>query len=454
MKKFFFCAKNREDYRQRCNKEIRDQKIFAAEADGKTLKKSLDELGTDPQSELLEQDIFLNHIKKLFKLSDKIFEYKLSCETGIDGLRFDFNFGLQIEVPEGNYRVRIGDADTGEIFFDNRVHVGARLISLEQYFIRWHFEIFRDDEKVFEHTLNLDGKKVNLVINGGLGDMLSKLRFAREFKRRHNCKLTVVVREYISELTLNLYPELPQAKKAYFNAYATYHPAGTISWLGIGACDTRNTPLERIGGANLGLNILPPKPTFKPTALPVTRDPYVCIAVQSSGTVKGWLYPDGWEIVVEYLKRLGYRVFCIDKDAEQTNLGFTIRKPGGAEDFTGDRPIMERANMLYHAAFFIGLSSGLAWLAETVNCPVVMICGFSKSWSEFYTPYRVANRLVCNGCLNDMRVNFLSTKSICPYHKGTPRELECQKKIHPRQVINAINRLIADKNLTPPLGGI
>ena len=204
----------------------------------------------------------------------------------------------------------------------------------------------------------------------------------------------------------------------------------------------------------MGLNILPPKPTFKPTALPVTRDPYVCIAVQSSGTVKGWLYPDGWEIVVEYLKRLGYRVFCIDKDAEQTNLGFTIRKPGGAEDFTGDRPIMERANMLYHAAFFIGLSSGLAWLAETVNCPVVMICGFSKSWSEFYTPYRVANRLVCNGCLNDMRVNFLSTKSICPYHKGTPRELECQKKIHPRQVINAINRLIADKNLTPPLGGI
>ena len=105
--------------------------------------------------------------------------------------------------------------------------------------------------------------------------------------------------------------------------------------------------------------------------------------------------------------------------------------------------------MLYHAEFFIGLSSGLSWLADAVNCPVVMICGFSKDWYEFYTPYRVANRLVCNGCFNDFRVNFI--KDFCPYHKGTPRELECQKKISPRQVLNAIERLIIDRNLTPPI---
>ena len=454
MKKFFFCAKNREDYRQRCNEEIRNKKIFIAEQNGNPTQESLDELGDDPQSELVEQEIFKSRLKKMLKVSDNFFEHKLNCETGIDGLRFDFNFGLKIDVPEGNFRVRIGDAETGEIFFDNRVLVGARLISLEQFFIRWHFEVFRDDEKVFEHTLNLDGQKVCIVINGGLGDMLTMLPFAREFKRRHRCKLTVLMPKYMRELTLNLYPELPQAEKNLFKTYATYYPMATISRLGLGACDTRNTPLERIGGAHLGLNFLPPKPTFKPTAPPVTRDPYVCIAVQASGTFKGWLYPDGWDIVVDYLKSLGYRVFCIDKDAEQTNYGMTICKPEGAEDFTGDLPLLERANMLYHAEFFIGLGSGLAWLADAVNCPVVLICGFSQSWAEFYTPYRVANRLVCNGCFNDLRVNFLSTENICPYHKGTSRELECQKKIHPRQVICAINRLIADKNLMTPLGGI
>ena len=104
--------------------------------------------------------------------------------------------------------------------------------------------------------------------------------------------------------------------------------------------------------------------------------------------------------------------------------------------------------MLYHAEFFIGLGSGLAWLANAVSCPVVMIAGFSQDWAEFYTPYRVANRLVCNGCFNDRRIN--SIRDRCPRHNGTPRELECQKKIHPRQVINAVNRLIVDKNLTPP----
>ena len=106
--------------------------------------------------------------------------------------------------------------------------------------------------------------------------------------------------------------------------------------------------------------------------------------------------------------------------------------------------------MLYHAEFFIGLSSGLAWVADAVACPVVMICGFSQDWFEFYTPYRVANRLVCNGCLNDIRVNFIE-KNICPYHHGTERELECQKKISPQVVIDAINRLILDNNLTPPI---
>ena len=81
--------------------------------------------------------------------------------------------------------------------------------------------------------------------------------------------------------------------------------------------------------------------------------------------------------------------------------------------------------------------------------PVVLICGFSQDWYEFYTPYRVANRLVCNGCFNDLRVIF--THVTCPYHKGTSRELECQKKIYPRQVINTVERLIVDKNLTPPI---
>ena len=432
MRKHFFCAKNIEDYRKA-------YRFFMEKG------KEADETQED-----FEQRFFLEHIKKLFSLPREILDSKIYGETGIEGLRLDFNFGLRLDIPDGNFRVVIGDADTDEIFFDKYIS-GGRLLSVEQYFIRWHVEIFLDGAKVFEHTLNLEGQKVSIAFRqSAMGDLIALLPFAREFKRRHNCELSICLADYMCEFAAHLYPDLPQVDKINFKTYATYYPAMMAADCLTVPIDIRNVPMERVGGAVLGLETLPAKSIFKPITSPVTSEPYVCIGVQASSARKAWLYPKGWDIVVDYLKSLGYRVFCIDKKAEETSDSMTICKPDGAEDFTGDFSIMERANMLYHAEFFVGLSSGLAWVANAVDCPVVMICGFSQNWFEFYTPYRVANRLVCNGCLNDVRVNFIG-KVNCPYHNGTARELECQKKIHPRQVINDIERLIIDRNLTPPI---
>ncbi len=432
MRKHFFSAKNIDDYR----KIYRD-----LAAKGK--------LPGETQEDF-DQRFFLEHIKTLFNLPQKVLDSRIFGETGIEGLRLDFNFGLRLDVPEGNFRVVIGDADTGEKFFDKYIS-GGRLLSVEQYFIRWHVEVYRDDKKVFSHTLNLKGQKVSLAFRqSAMGDLIALLPFAKEFQKRHGCELSICLPDYICEFAAHLYPEIPQTDEINFKTYATYYPLMVVANCLTVPVDVRNLPLERAGGAILGLETLPVKPTFKPTEPPVTSNPYVCIGVQASATRKSWLYPGGWDIVVDYLKSLGYRVFCIDKNAVETSDSMTVCKPDNAEDFTGDFSIMERANMLYHAEFFIGLSSGLAWIANAVNCPVVMICGFSQSWFEFYTPYRVANRLVCNGCFNDIRVSFIG-KKFCPYHGGTARELECQKKIYPAQVIDAINRLIVDKNLTPPV---
>lgn len=40
-------------------------------------------------------------------------------------------------------------------------------------------------------------------------------------------------------------------------------------------------------------------------------------------------------------------------------------------------------NLLHHASFFIGLSSGLSWLAWATHIPVVLISGFTLPVSEF-----------------------------------------------------------------------
>lgn len=110
--------------------------------------------------------------------------------------------------------------------------------------------------------------------------------------------------------------------------------------------------------------------------------------------------------------------------------------------FDGQASETDRVNMLAYADFFIGLSSGLSWLAHAAGCPVVMVSGITLPHSEFDTPYRVQNRQVCHGCYNDLRVDWREDK--CPYHKGTAREYECSKKITPQMVIGTIERFCKD----------
>ncbi len=105
---------------------------------------------------------------------------------------------------------------------------------------------------------------------------------------------------------------------------------------------------------------------------------------------------------------------------------------------------MERINLLAYADFFIGLGSGLSWLAHACGIPVVLISGFSLPIAEFDTPYRIYNQYVCHGCYNDLKVRW---KDGCPYHLGTDREFECSKAITPLQVVQAIERLRADNGL-------
>ncbi|MBR4153309.1 MAG: autotransporter strand-loop-strand O-heptosyltransferase [Selenomonadaceae bacterium] len=437
MRKFYFCARDIRDYlRGVMNTTELDntpnfEPNFPALTDAPAIQN------------------FLFDVMKIYTYREAGCNSPIVGETGIEGLRLDFNFGLRLDVPEGSFHVRIGD-DSGQIFFDRDIS-DVRLISVEKYFICWKVEVSLDGAKIFEHTLNLNGQKVLLTFDKrcGLGDTLAFLPSIAEFKRKNNCDVEIFLPEYLRELAANLYPEIPQANEINFDGYATYFYKMYGGDFPFCSTDYRKEPLARMANYIVGIETLPAKPIFRPTAQRFCPEPYICIGIQASTPRKGWLYPDGWRIVVNYLKSLGYRVFCIDKEKVQREENYSVIMPDNAEDFTGNFSIMERANMLYHAEFFIGLSSGLSWLADAVNCPVVMICGFSQNWFEFYTPYRVANRLVCNGCFNNVNVVF--THKPCPYHNGTARELECQKKIYPRQVINAIERLILDKNLTPPI---
>jgi autotransporter strand-loop-strand O-heptosyltransferase len=171
---------------------------------------------------------------------------------------------------------------------------------------------------------------------------------------------------------------------------------------------------------------------------------YVCIATQSTTQCKYWNNPTGWREIVQFLKQRGYRVICIDQKATHGNGVVWNHLPHGCEDFTGEQPLAERARWLKHAEFFVGLSSGLSWLAWTMNTPVVMISGFTHPTNEFDTPYRVINYHTCNSCWNDVRVQFDHQDFMwCPRHAGTSRQFECTRLITAEQVKNTISRIPA-----------
>ncbi len=383
-------------------------------------------------------------------------------QEGPRGIRFDFNLGARVVVPpltetEGSWKVSLRDLDTGNILFET-TNRGAFVNSAKRWYIRFRVEVTAVDaagvaEPVLTHDYDARGKAVLVQFPiGTLGDTMGWFGYAARFGERHGCRLICALSGLIIPLLQDAYPDIEMVthqqvvdRQLADIVYATYclglfFDDRARDWQ---PTDFRHVGLHRTAGYILGVD-----PTEVPPALALpdeTRpieEPYVCVGVQSSSGAKCWNNPHGWAAVVAFLKAQGYRVICIDqKPAHGSGLLWT-HIPHGVEDETGDRPLTERARWLRHAAAFIGLSSGLAWLAWAAGCPVVLISGFTHADNEFHTPYRVINFHACNSCWNDPAVRFDHHDFLwCPRHAGTPRQFECTKLITPEHVIATIRRI-------------
>ncbi|WP_051180064.1 autotransporter strand-loop-strand O-heptosyltransferase [Selenomonas ruminantium] len=387
--------------------------------------------------------------KKLFMEMEN-FVGDIRGETDIPGLRIDFNVGLRMDIPEGDFHVRISNADSLEIYFEDNLSA-VRLVSLEKYAIPWQIDVWETGKHIFSHTFNPLGQNIVFHCSSqAIGDTLAFLPYARLYRKTYNCQVYCWVDKSLKEFISFLYPDIPQVTSIDDDVYAAYY-LGTWTAGPYGApFNGYLYPLWMAAGPLVGLNGLAPKVFKTFNTPPPIKEPYICIGVQASTPRKGWLYPNGWNILVHELKKKGYRVLCIDRHTLTRADDIEIICPQEAEDLTGDIPLMERAKLLSHAQCFIGLSSGLAWVAEAVGCPVVIISGITEEFYEFPTPYRVINRLVCHGCFNDSKINFMHD-DICPYHHGTERELECSKNITPAAVLSVVNKA-ANHQHTPYAG--
>jgi autotransporter strand-loop-strand O-heptosyltransferase len=193
--------------------------------------------------------------------------------------------------------------------------------------------------------------------------------------------------------------------------------------------------LAAVASDILGLDFKEIRPRFsnpKPNEKPIGKK-FVCIsefASESTG-LKVWQNQIGWQKLVDYLKSEGFEVVSIS--AEKTNLKNVIKRNGKLD-------LSDRIWYLHHCEFFVGVSSGLSWLAWACGKKVVMISGATADWNEFKEDnIRIFNPESCHGCWNSVEHSHKFAcfhGSFCPEKKN----FECTRKISPTFVIDRIKQ--------------
>lgn len=360
---------------------------------------------------------------------------------------------VQVEKSDEELTIEFIDKKDNKEVFKTTLKEGHWAAPNRSYFTDWKI-VAKDPsgEVVYQHDYNCEGKRVYIALDSkSLGDTLAWFPQAEEFRKKHNCKL--IVSTFWNHFFEGQYPEIEFVKPGVpvGDLYAMYK----IGWfyddqkinLDHNPVDPKSRPLQATASDILGLEYKEVIPKInKPNKPNRYGKKFVCFSPHASASAKYWHNDTGWQTIINYIKNvLGYEVVMISKEKYDSDWE-TSKLPGnkrfeGIIDATGDFPIEERMADLLNCEFFIGMGSGLSWLAWALDKQVIMISGFSDTWAEFETKCtRIINKDVCNSCFNNFKLDA-GDWNWCPAHKGTPRQFECTKKIPATWVVDAINQI-------------
>lgn len=308
-----------------------------------------------------------------------------------------------------------------------------------KYYTNWLVRVRRNNKLVFEHAFDCKGKNILISLDSkSLGDTLAWFPYTEEFRREHDCNI------WVSTFWNNLFKGHKKYENLNFiepgtvvdNLYASYTIGCYDKDLNKNKTDWRLVPLQKVATDTLGFPYkeIIPEIGIKPGTRPPIREKYITLSEHSTVGSKYWNYKNGWQTVVDYLNDKGYKVMVISK--EKSELKNVIDRT--------NRPIQHTITNIFHSEMFLGVSAGPSWLAWALRVPVVLVSGYSTKLAEFSTGIeRVINENVCHGCFNDPSVLFDRGDWLwCPRQKGTVRQFECTKKIYPKVVIEAIERIL------------
>lgn len=369
------------------------------------------------------------------------------------------------------YRVIFYDADKDcELIYDSTIKRGEWTKVHRQFYVNWKIVILKDGEEYYEENFDCKNKEVLIVLwSTALGDNISWVSYCDDFRKKHNCNLTVY--SDFAFLFDGLYPDIKftneniSSRDKFYSAYeVSFGIRQNLYWGGIKKLNRYYEnkvpikyidnltfydrefhpehpafiPMQKIATNILGLDYYEKRPILpcKNDDRPIDKK-YICISEFASAEIgmKLWNNRIGWQTLVDELSKLGYTVVSISK--EKSSLKNIVKRNGPYD-------LHDRIWYLKHSEFFIGLPSGLSWLSWAVGKKTVMIGGFSEDWCEFQEDnIRVKNYEVCGGCFNSKE----HADKLCCYHASLCPEnknFECSRKISPKMVLNKIkeNNLI------------
>ena len=352
-----------------------------------------------------------------------------------------FTDGAKVEILGNNkldFDVEIFDKNTTNLIYKTVLSTNTWCCTNSKYYKEYKIDIKSDGKLLLSHEFDLKSKIVLIQFDSkSIGDTLAWIPYVDEFRKKHDCKVFCIT--FWNDWFINQYPDIEFLKPGEGESiqfYARY----LIGWYqpydsNRNPLDYKKMPLQKTASDILGLEYKEIIPKIEiPEGYRPIEEKYVCIAQFSTANSKHWHYPckdsnKGWQIMVDWLNAQGYKVMVISK--QKTNLKNVIDK-------TGDFPIEHRINELKWCEFFIGVGSGLSWLAWATGKKVVMISGFSNPICEFKTNnINVHNFNVCNGCFNKYDFDR-GDWNWCPEHKDTDRHFECSINITPQIVIDRI----------------
>lgn len=393
------------------------------------------------QIEIAKQNIMKKVENNIYDSITKNTEIKKKVKPIIN---INYINGAYVEIKNSKskqHKVFFIDKKTGKIEHQGIIGNNCWIKASKEYFVDWKIRIEYEDG-VYENNLNFNNETVYIALDSNsIGDTLAWFPYVEEFRKKHNCN--IICSTFHNSIFEENYPHIKFIKpgevaydiKGMYTIGWFYNTDGSINYLK-NPTDFRNQNLQKTSSDILGLDFKELKPVISKKSLKKKKQ--ICIAIHSTSQAKYWNNTTGWQEVVDWCKSKGYEVRLLSRENDgymgNSHPTGIIKHPSG--------PLENVINELVESELFIGIGSGLSWLAWASGTPTMIISGFSNGFTEPSDCYKVNSPTgKCTGCFNKYKLDP-SDWNWCPEHKGTYRQFECTKTITGKDVIEKLEKVI------------